>query len=338
MNRDVETHHQVIARLNARLDQVLEPHVRGISGYALLDFPDHSNVGDSAIWLGELAWLDRLVGRPPALVCAQEADWKALDAMPADRPILLHGGGNFGDIWPVHQRFRESVLDRYPDRLVIQMPQSIHFGDPATIERTAAAIRRHRRFVLLVRDETSFAFAQQHFDCVVELCPDAAFALGTMDRRAPTRDLLMLLRRDIEATGGADQPAGAEDWLEEPADTHRRARRDVILTSPGAALRLDRGALKRNYFEHLARRRVERGVRQLASARTIVSDRLHVHILSTLLGIPHALLDNSYGKIFRFATTWQSNWAEVKFATSLPEALGLADQLARDTADWPLVA
>src|SRR3546814_19637634 len=25
---------------------------------ALVDFPDHSNVGDSAIWLGEMAWLD----------------------------------------------------------------------------------------------------------------------------------------------------------------------------------------------------------------------------------------------------------------------------------------
>ncbi|WP_276524270.1 polysaccharide pyruvyl transferase family protein, partial [Enterobacter hormaechei] len=46
-----------------------------------------------------------------------------------------------------------------------------------------------------------------------------------------------------------------------------------------------------------ARRRVERGLRLLSRGERIVTDRLHGHILSLLLGIPHVVLDNDYGKL-----------------------------------------
>jgi exopolysaccharide biosynthesis predicted pyruvyltransferase EpsI len=43
-----------------------------------------------------------------------------------DDPILLHGGGNFGDVWPGFQRFREQVIRESPNRRIIQLPQTIH--------------------------------------------------------------------------------------------------------------------------------------------------------------------------------------------------------------------
>ena len=43
-------------------------------------------------------------------------------------PIFIHGGGNFGDLWAAHQEFRERVLERFPDRQIIQFPQSIHYN------------------------------------------------------------------------------------------------------------------------------------------------------------------------------------------------------------------
>ena len=55
--------------------------------------------------------------------------------------IFIHGGGNFGDLWPEHQQFREMILQRYPDRPVIQLPQSIHFQDKANI----AKVRSHHQ-------------------------------------------------------------------------------------------------------------------------------------------------------------------------------------------------
>ena len=42
----------------------------------------------------------------------------------------------------------------------------------------------------------------------------------------------------------------------------------------------------------------------LARGRICLTDRLHVHVLCTLMGIPHIVLDNSYGKIRSFADCW----------------------------------
>ena len=49
---------------------------------------------------------------------------------------------------------------------------------------------------------------------------------------------------------------------------------------------------------------VAAGVELLQPGRLIVSDRLHAHILSSLMRRPHLMLDNSYGKIARYIACW----------------------------------
>jgi exopolysaccharide biosynthesis predicted pyruvyltransferase EpsI len=54
-----------IERLQREIVRVLEPELDGVRSLALVDFPDHTNVGDSAIYLGELEWLQRRHGLVP---------------------------------------------------------------------------------------------------------------------------------------------------------------------------------------------------------------------------------------------------------------------------------
>ena len=84
-------------------------------------------------------------------------------AGPAEGLIYLHGGGNFGDIWPAYQTYREAVLQQNPSQRIVQLPQSLHFSDPAAILRTQRAIAAHRDFHLMVRDRESFDFAEPAF-------------------------------------------------------------------------------------------------------------------------------------------------------------------------------
>jgi len=84
-----------------------------------------------------------------------------------------------------------------------------------------------------------------------------------------------------------------------------------------------RDALSATYAP-LARRRLERGCRLLASAGAIVTDRLHGHVLCLLLGIPHVLLDNNYGKVRSFYETWTADADLVRWGESPAEALRLA--------------
>ena len=221
---------ETVKRLQGLLGEALADHLLVLRqhGCALLDFPDHGNVGDSAIWAGQIAFLD-CHGIARQLAGANDMDLSEVEVLPPDVPVLLHGGGNFGDLWPHHQMFREAVLSRFRDRLVIQLPQSIHYDDPALIEQTAQVIATHPHFVLMVRDRPSLELARSRFDCDVRLCPDMAFALGPQPRPVrPDRDVVMLMRTDGERRGDIDSGEGGvpqgwllADWLEDRGETHR---------------------------------------------------------------------------------------------------------------------
>jgi pyruvyl transferase EpsO len=64
----------------------------------------------------------------------------------------------------------------------------------------------------------------------------------------------------------------------------------------------------------------------------VVTDRLHGHILSVLLGIPHVLMDNSYGKNESFYATWTHDLDLVRWAKGGDDPLQLAQSLVTDLA------
>jgi len=299
---------------------------------SLLDFPMHPNVGDAAIWLGEIAYLAK--ARKDVRYCSSFAnlDPGRLGRATGRAPILLHGGGNFGDIWLHHQTFRERVIDRFRDHRIVQLPQSIHYRSEARADETARIIERHPDFVLLVRDRPSLEFARRKFQCEVRLAPDAAFNIGPRDSSPPNFDVLALMRTDGER---CVRPAGAivpdvptEDWLDESRLRNRVAV--VAGAVSGAVHGADRARLSR--FNSAAQARVRRGLGQLSRGRVIVTDRLHGHILSTLLGRPQALLDNDYGKIGRFLEAFTGGTDLTYTATSLDDALEWSVGKARTLA------
>ena len=304
--------------------------------YALVDFPNHANVGDSAIWAGEMAYFRRHAPRPPSYVCsiADFSMTELLERCPRG-PIFIHGGGNFGDIWPHHQTFRNRLLELTRGRQLIQLPQSIHFSSPEKLDEAARLIEAHGAFTLLVRDKESFELAQRHFQCETILSPDMAFFIGPIARpQRPEVDVLCLLRTDIERVEMAN-PADVgpnvrvADWLEEPKLELHLARAWGVA---GAIAAHGPQAARFGAFRAAAEARVRRGTRLLSSGRAVVTDRLHTHILSVLLGIPHAVLDNSYGKVGRFISCWTSASNVTHRSTSLGSAINWAAAQATTTS------
>jgi pyruvyl transferase EpsO len=325
-----ESNLTLIARLQDSIHTCLKEHVRAGEPLAILDFPDIRNCGDSAIWLGEMAYLKARHGKRPAYVSRMD-DFSAKDlerAMPAG-PIFIHGGGNFGDIWGAHQDFREHVLARFPDRAVVQFPQSIHYQSPQRIEESARAIGRHRNFTLLVRDEESKAFAERHFDCAVDLCPDMAFAIGPVESTPAEFPVLAMLRADREKAGDADLSVWpdlpVEDWISESAGSVRASK---AFGAASALLALKPSEWRLAKLDAAAHNRFRRGIRQIARGQAIVTDRLHVHICSLLIGRPHAVLDNSYGKVRRFMAAFSGGTDLSHLAASLDDGIAWARRRA----------
>jgi pyruvyl transferase EpsO len=319
-----------IATLSGQIDEALRPYLRGDGAYALIGYPDHSNVGDNAIWMGEIECLERLCKASPRYVAfRQNCDWAQLLRALPEGPIFIHGGGNFGDVWPENQVFREEALSRLRGRQIVQLPQSIHFADARVRSRAAAAIELHGNFVILARDEQSFAFAKASFPCQTELVPDMAMALGARSLLGRQRhELLMVLRKDRERTlqTTADKkhlPSRTliRDWVPRKEPGLRQFMRLATTLDLGLPARTDANPWREHYYRKLAQQRLTRGMRLLSSAHFVISDRLHVHILCTLLRIPHAIIDQSYRKISSYIATWTGEFAPVELCGDLDEAI-----------------
>ncbi|MDC9837292.1 polysaccharide pyruvyl transferase family protein [Rhizobium binxianense] len=324
----------IVAQLQKTILSTISDLIPSDGKFALLDFPDHDNIGDSAIYVGESDLFKRLSVRPAFISAKNHTDWTSMEAAIGDGPIFIHGGGNFGDLWPDFNDFHEEILRRYPGRRVVQLPQTIFYEEPENAARMAALCEAHTDFVLLVRDLRSFEFAKENFKADIRLCPDSAFMIEKRDRLAPTHELLMLLRQDKEARGVdiskhryPEDRVLIVDWPEEVSNNSKLNKIKSYLAANAHEPRLllpgNKHHRRGNLLEMVARSRLRTGTELLSKGRTVITDRLHGHILCTLLNIPHVVIDNSYGKISGFASAWGTFSENRYFAQSVEEAIAI---------------
>jgi pyruvyl transferase EpsO len=309
--------HPTVAGLRSTLEERVGQAVAAGTSVALVDFPNYPNVGDSAIWLGTVAVLERL-GCRVAYRCDQVSySPTALDErLPAECPVLLQGGGNFGDLWPEHQEFREKVIRDLPHRPIVQLPVSFSFHDQSAAERARATVNGHERLTLMVRDHESLDYAAAHYSVPALLCPDPALGLAAPPRPPrPEADIVVLRRSDHEGLTALPRLPGARDldWSSAPGEPgysfwweqKGRAARWLGRVRPGGdAAEGARQAVLSSLFGSLARQRVAFGFAVVGSGRALVTDRLHGHILALLLGVPHVILETGHGKVRGFYETF----------------------------------
>lgn len=326
-----------VGMLKGVLMDALAPILLKNRKVALLDFPAYSNVGDSAIWLGELSLLRSFRQKINYVCDTNTYSSRSLKGCIQDGIILLSGGGNLGDLWPKHQQFREHVIDAFKKYKIVQMPQSIHFQGASALRQASKIFRAHKNLTIMVRDEASFEIASRHLSDDVRLCPDAAFAIdGLPLRDDPKQEILWLGRNDIESTARRehvhagfvryDWPSNVPSPWIRLGEYVRRQRGLRPRTEPISRL------LLRRLYEPMARARFVAGCRLLGRGRVVVTDRLHGHILCLLLGIVHVVLDNSYAKVSGFHEKWTKCSSLTHSASTLEEAKQIAYYLLGDKA------
>lgn len=316
---------------------VLGPLIPAGSSVALFDFPNYSNVGDSAIWLGEEHYLRTKINAHILTVDDHRLVERELPKLPEGTIILIQGGGNFGDLYPRHQELRRKIVAKYVRHRVIQLPQSIHYQNSQNKEICRKAFNEHDDFHLIVRDRPSLEIARQLHDGPIYLCPDMALCLGEVARTTtPVHSIVGLLRTDREKVTADASPVPddkgiyATDWVDEPITLARKAttlvERIQDRCSRKAGVLYD---LKCRLYHALAQERFRRGCGILGSGQVVITDRLHGHIMCCLLGIPHVVLDNSYRKIGNFRDAWGTGEGLCVSADTLSGAYGKAlDRLA----------
>lgn len=298
---------------------------------ALVDFPSHQNAGDSLIYAGERAYLDR-AGIAVDYICdADRFDPQTLRARVPEGPILLHGGGNFGDRWAPFQLFRERVVSEFHDRQIIMLPQSMEFHSDAALEQTKKVFGAHPNMTLMMREQRSFAEALYHFGDhnAVVYCPDMAFGVGRLPYSGGTGavEIVKLMRRDSESAGHrqfvTDHNTIELDWglsgLDQVAWKTVRAPGRIAAKVPATAPTLY-PLLSRSYGAQSALN-LRRARKTLGIGRIVVTDRLHAAVLGGLMGVPVIALDNAYGKVSSIHSAYLHRLSHVTFASTVDEAV-----------------
>ncbi|WP_341328149.1 polysaccharide pyruvyl transferase family protein [Methylotuvimicrobium sp. KM2] len=317
------------------IHNTLDPLVtKGCSGI-LIDFPNHSNVGDSAIWLGEICYFKKR-----KCTIKYVCDYRNYKKLTIKRiikntdVIFIHGGGNFGDLYPQHQELRQILSIDFPNNRIIQLPQSINFTDFSGSNSSFEVLSRHKDFHLLVRDIKSYEIAKKHNMNLVYLCPDMALMLDINPLKIKTKstDIVVLSRTDKEKVSAFKPDAPLKnkyqiiDWLGENSPKYEWlydwAHKRLNWNSKVPLFILTHLAIFA--ANAMAKERLDRGLNILGQGHVVITDRLHALLLSWLGQAPVYFVDNNYGKLSNFTNTWLHNISNIEQCDDFEEAIDLA--------------
>jgi pyruvyl transferase EpsO len=314
-------HREMMDGLKRRLASITDamPKARPI---VYLDYPVHDNVGDLLIHQGADAFLDdhgyQVLGRfsmhdfsrrgrddEAAVVLKpsiRDLDWLVARSNPV---LVLHGGGNFGDIWPQFQMFRELIIERYPDTPIVIFPQSIHFARAEKRKRAARILAAHRQLAIFVRDEESFSFVREA-GVDGEIVPDMAHQLwGRSELAASDGAGTLVMRRRDRESGNAGPNGDYFDWRELNGEVSRFALRALrkwqTIDNPLRHV-VANERLWRMYRDRL----IGRAIARFRPYACIDTDRLHGVILAALMSKQVRYGEGSYGKLNRYTRQWLS--------------------------------
>lgn len=297
-------------------EALLSAH-QDIGRLILTDFPDHDNVGDSAIALGELEFCERsrievrsshCIGTSPGM-------------FDADCAVALHGGGNFGGLYPDHDAYRYHLARSLPkDTVLIQEPQTVHFVSESARSEFRQRMASRYGLRILVRDQESYDTLRGDVAHLF-LTPDAAHMLGEIAVPPPSKEAVFLLRRDEESRLVRSPGLESVDWprYHGPRWMNVHLRSSIAKRMPGALAEMVNPSPKG--WERIARTRLSWGISVLQAGETVVTDRLHAMILALHMGRRVIAIDNNNRKLSRYAETWfGGSDANVEFVADVSEA------------------
>lgn len=276
-----------------------------------VDYPVHSNIGDLLINIGtEQFFLDFKIPIHRRYSVFDMPDPSRIKAS-ANATFLCHGGGNFGDIYPKHQAFRERLIEAFPKSRIVFLPQSLHYSSQQARQESLQKIARHSNCHVLVRDRESFEMLRASPIAQFSMMPDMAHQLWGTLKPAPALEhggTMYFFRRDKEAVSvpaelGETVAARSVDWSDIVSTPHRVLAGGVysLLKAGGRVLP---SRLNASMWYAARDTMIRDAVTYFSNCDTVCTNRLHAMLLALLLGGDVNAFDNSYGKLSRYIDTW----------------------------------
>lgn len=308
------TSEQKVEQLRSEIYNTLCPIISNKCIY--LDLPYHENIGDILIWEGTEQFI-----KSSKIKCIYKSSITTYQykTISPDTTILLHGGGNFGDIWKKHQEFRLKIIQEYPYNRIIILPQTVYYEDTQNITNDALIMSKHPNLFICGRDNVSYQILKDHFpQNNILLVPDMAFCILTENlkhKQIDTSKKTLLIRRtdkefkpfNLTSLKLNANEIDIRDW---PSLERKRRFMSLYynLSAINDTLNQSCNVILDWYADQIVRPQlISLGFSFINQYENIYTTRLHTAILAMLLHKKFTFLDNSYKKNSQFYDTWLSD-------------------------------
>lgn len=276
-----------------------------------LDYPLHHNVGDLLIMEGALKLFKENGVKFKLYQSTENFDLSKIKSKLTNKTtIICHGGGNFGDLYDIHQDLRKDVVANLPNNKIIIMPQTAHYSSAINQEKDIQIFSRHKNLVMFARDVPTFELFKKYSNNVMLMADTAHYLYNSFDLSNKNKECLYFLRKDKEMSSSQSLN------LQVPNDVTPIDWEDMLTRKDEFMFKLSRKLAKisKNYpflnypafllWKFHSKNLTNRSASYFSSFNHIVTSRMHGHILACLVDTDNTIIDNSYGKNSGYYKQW----------------------------------
>lgn len=205
--------------------------------------------------------------------------------------IIMQGGGNMGFLYFDAEVNRRDVIKHFPKNKIIIFPSTIDYGtslrEKFELHNSIKIYNRHQNLIVCARETTSYNKMKKIYKNVI-LVPDIVLSLEHIDISQKRNKIIACLRKDQETTNKALK---LQQFL--------KNRNDCIF--------IDNISEEKNVDIELRSKIFINKLNELANAKVVITDRLHIMIFCVLINIHCLFIDNSNKKISSVYETWIKN-------------------------------
>lgn len=284
----------------------------------LLATPTHDNIGDLAIVVAEEKFLKEC-GYDKIVNIIMGDCWESPKCiarlLPRKAMVYFHGGGNMGDIY-LDEHLRRMMLPLLSEREVVLFPETIFYRDTlkgSEEKKNSVKFYNRRNITIAAREEQSFKIMKELYPKAnILLTPDIVLSLGVQEFKTNKEGILICFRDDQEKALSNND---IEKIIKELEARHYACSRTSMI-----------------YYRHITagmwEEVVREKMREIASSRLLITDRLHGMIFAALTQTPCIVFGNNHHKISG-VYQWLKELRYIQFVFSADEAVEQAEKMYR---------
>lgn len=289
----------------------------------ILGTPEHQNLGDSAIVIAQRKFLEKCgisANRIKEVTFSEYRLYRKPLEKLVNKNILITqlGGGNMGNEWMEEEKLHRELLIDFPKNAEIIFPQTVFYtptdyGEEEK-QKSVNYYNGRRNLILFARERKSYELMKTLYpDSSVLLAPDIVLSASqsTFGVQSKKRSNIMLcLRNDVEKSLTVEEHIFIESYLKR----HKYSFKVIDMYSECTVTKKNRNDC------------VKRKMEEFASARLVITDRLHGMIFAAITGTPCIVFGNYNYKV-EGTYEWIKYLEYIRFVKSIDEMEKLFPQL-----------